>query len=78
MDLVVTLLSERLDRTLAPLLERLGASRPKPEPLDEGQIVDRIVTLVSERVEKLVVERLAQVMDLHRGDASTETGGGET
>ncbi len=74
-DLIVSLLSERLDRTLGPLLERLGASRPKLEPLDERQIVDRIVSLVSERVEKLVVERIGKVMDLRRDATATEPGG---
>jgi hypothetical protein len=76
-DLIVTLLSERLDRTLAPLLERLGAVRPKRERLDERQIVDRVVRLVSERVERLVVERLGQVMDSQRGATPADPGGGE-
>jgi hypothetical protein len=74
-DLIVTLLSERLDRALAPLLERLGASRHQPEPLDERQIVDRVVSLVSERVEQVLVERLAKVMDMHRDATADESGG---
>ena len=82
-DLIVRLVSERLERALAPLPERLGASRPKPERFDERQLIDRIVTLVSERVEQLVVERIGQVMDARRAagtgepaDSADRTGSG--